>query len=183
MTGNIVARRYAKALFAVGAEQGEADLQAYGQELAELAGVLEESPEAMRFFRNPVFSVEEKKAVLQQLLGKAELKPAVKSFCSLLADKDRLGILPAVSVDFQTMLDDVQGVVRGKLVTAIKLNAAKKKALQEQLEKQTGKKLELEFATDEDILGGLVLQVGDRVMDASLRAQLQILKETIKRGE
>ena len=63
------------------------------------------------------------------------------------------------------------------------LSEERKSAIQANLEKQAGKKLELSFATDKDILGGIVLKVGDKVMDASLKAQLQILKENIKRGE
>ncbi len=59
----------------------------------------------------------------------------------------------------------------------------KQKDLKAKLEKQTGRKLVLDFSTDKSILGGVVLKVGDNIMDASLRAQLEILKENIKRGE
>ena len=81
------------------------------------------------------------------------------------------------------MLDDASGIVSGKLVTAVALSDSRKVELKERLEKQTGKKLVLDYATNAEILGGLVLQIGDSVLDASLRAQLNILKETIKRGE
>ena len=63
------------------------------------------------------------------------------------------------------------------------LQQQSKKTLKAKLEKQTGRKLVLNFDTDKDILGGVVLKVGDNIMDASLRAQLEILKENIKRGE
>lgn len=183
MSGNIVARRYAKALFAVGLKQGDAELETYGKQIAELAGALADSPEAMRFFHNPVFSVEEKKAVLGQITGKLGLTKALGNFVNLLADKDRLVSLPEIAEDFGAMLDEKNGVVSGKLVTAVSLSDARKVELKERLEKQTGKKLVLDFATDAEILGGVVLQIGDSVLDASLRAQLNILKETIKRGE
>ena len=81
------------------------------------------------------------------------------------------------------MLDEKSGIVAGKLVTAVALSDARKVELKDRLEKQTGKKLVLDFGTDAEILGGIVLQIGDSVLDASLRAQLNILKETIKRGE
>ena len=183
MSGNIVARRYAKALFTVGQKQGAAELETYGKQLAELAGALADSPEAMRFFRNPVFSVEEKKAVLVQITGKLELTKALANFVNLLADKSRLVSLPEIAEDFGAMLDEKNGIVSGKLVTAVSLSDTRKVELKERLEKQTGKKLVLDFATDAEILGGVVLQIGDSVLDASLRAQLNILKETIKRGE
>ena len=63
------------------------------------------------------------------------------------------------------------------------LNEERKSAIKARLEEQAGKKLELDFETDKDILGGIVLKIGDKVMDASLKAQLQVLKENIKRGE
>jgi len=183
LSGNIVARRYAKALFTVGQKQGPAELDTYGKQLAELAGALADSPEAMRFFRNPVFSVEEKKAVLKQITGKLELTKALVNFANLLADKSRLVSLPEIAEDFGAMLDEKNGIVSGKLVTAVSLSDTRKVELKERLEKQTGKKLVLDFDTDAEILGGVVLQIGDSVLDASLRAQLNILKETIKRGE
>jgi F-type H+-transporting ATPase subunit delta len=183
LSGNIIARRYAKALFTVGQKHGAAELETYGNQLAELAGALAESPEAMRFFHNPVFSVEEKKAVLKQITDKTGATKALVNFVSLLADKNRVVSLPEIAEDFKAMLDEKNGIVCGKLVTAIALSDTRKVELKERLEKQTGKKLVLDFGTDADILGGVVLQIGDSVLDASLRAQLHILKETIKRGE
>ncbi len=181
MSGNIVARRYAGALFTVGTKAGDAG--AYGKQLLDLAGALAQAPEAMRFFKNPVFSVEEKKAVLKQIMEKQGLTGAVANFANLLADKSRLASLPEIAADYKAMLDEANGIVSGKLVTAVALSDARQVALKEQLEKQTGKKLVLEYAADPEILGGLVLKIGDSVLDASLRAQLNILKETIKRGE
>jgi len=183
LSGNIVARRYAKALFTVGQKHGAAELETYGKQLAELAGALAESPEAMRFFRNPVFSVEEKKVVLMQITEKLGVSKPIANFVNLLADKTRLVSIPEIAADFKAMLDELNGIVSGKLVTAVSLSDTRKVELKERLEKQTGKKLVLDFATDAEILGGVVLQIGDSVLDASLRAQLNILKETIKRGE
>ena len=183
MTGNIVARRYAKALFAIGQEKGADALAAYGKDLAGIVKLLHEAPELLRIFRNPIFAVEEKKEILKKLFAKGKASPMVVNFCFLLADKERLGTLPDISAVYGELLDAAQGVVRGELVTAIKLDKAKQTALKNALEKQAGKKLVLDFAHDASILGGVVLKVGDMIMDASLRAQLGMLQENIKRGE
>lgn len=183
MTGNIVSRRYAKALFAVGEKQGKDQIAAYGQELQELAGALLEAPEAMSFFRNPTFNADEKKSVMNQIVAKTGANQMVKNFCDLLAEKDRLSVLPAIAADYKKMLDEFQGVIAGEMITAKPLSEERKSELKKRLEDQTGKKLELEFADSADILGGVVLKIGDKVLDASLKAQLQILKENIKRGE
>lgn len=183
MTGNIVARRYAKALFAIGQEKGADALGTFGKDLTALAEMLDQAPELLRIFRNPIFTVEEKKKVLEKLF--ATLKPGdvVRNFCFLLADKERLAALPDIIDVYNELLDVEQGVVRGELVTAIELDSNKQAAVKDELEKKSGKKLVLDFDTDQSILGGVVLKVGDMIMDASLRAQLGMLQENIKRGE
>lgn len=183
MIGNVVSRRYAKALFAVGAAKGEETQAKYGEQLADISASIEGAPDATAFFKNPAFSAEEKKAVLNQLIEKVSVDPMVKNFCDLMADNGRVELLPAVASDYKAMMDAVSGVIAGELITVSELSEDRKSAIQANLEKQAGKKLELSFATDKDILGGIVLKVGDKVMDASLKAQLQILKENIKRGE
>jgi F-type H+-transporting ATPase subunit delta len=183
LTGNVVSRRYAKALFAIGAAKGEAEQKTYGDQLVSLSASLESAPEAMTFFKNPAFSAEEKKKVIVQMVEKISVDPMVKNFCDLLADKGRVEMLPAIAADYKAMLDAVLGVLTGELITVSDINEERKSAIKARLEEQAGKKLELTFGTDKDILGGLVLKIGDKVMDASLKAQLQILKENIKRGE
>ncbi len=183
MTGNIVARRYARALFAIGQERGEAELKKYGNDLQQLAEVLDGTPELMRLFRNPVFTVAEKKGVVTKVVAKTKPCKVVKNFCLLLADKKRLDCLPDIQAYFSVILDEVQGIVRGNLTTAIELNDPLKKKIKDQLEKQSGRKIVLEYGVDPGILGGLKLKVGDKVLDASIRAQLDSLKENIKRGK
>ena len=183
MTGNVVSRRYAKALFAIGAAKGEAEQAKYGEQLGALSDSITGAPEAMGFFKNPSFSPEEKKTVLTQMVEKLSVDPMIKNFCDLLADKGRVEMIPAIASDYKAMMDAVSGVISGELITVSELSEERKSAIQAQLEKQAGKKLELAFGADKDILGGIVLKIGDKVMDASIKAQLQILKDNIKRGE
>ncbi len=183
MTGNIVARRYAHALFALGQEKGGDALATYGKDLAGVSELLEGAPELKRIFGNPIFSIDEKKAVLAKLFETTGPSDMVQNFCNLLADKERLGYLTDINAVFSELLDAEQGVMRGQLITAIELDKAKQDSLKEALEKQAGKKLVLSFDSDASILGGIVLKVGDMIMDASLRAQLGMLQENIKRGD
>ncbi len=183
MTGNVVSRRYAKALFMIGAAKGEAEQKMYGEQLLQVAESLEAAPEAQAFFKNPSFSAEEKKAVLNKMVEKASVDPMVRNFCELLADKGRAEMLPAIASDYKVMMDAVSGVLTGEFVTVRHMSEERKAQIKARLEEQCGKKLELTFSADKAILGGIVLKIGDKVMDASLKAQLQILKENIKRGE
>ena len=183
MIATIVPRRYARALFAVGLEKGDAEIEAYGKDLAGIAEALAGAPELMKVFRNPIFRNADKKVVVGKLLDKLSSSPTIKNFCYLLADKNRLNCLPEIDAYFGVLLDEAQGLVRGEFITAVELDGAKQDELKKRLEDQLKNKLVLDFAADPAILGGVVLKVGDKVLDASLRAQLSILKENIKRGE
>ena len=183
MIGNVVSRRYASALFSIGKEAGMAELERYGASLSALGEAVEKTPKLAEAFRNPVLSSEEKKKVVLSLLDVAGGGAVEKRFCALLADKDRLNLLPAIAADFGVMLDDARGISRGVVTTAVELDDEHMDEIKTKLESQTGRKLVLEFVIDPAIIGGIVLRVGDSVYDASLRAQLDNLRESIKRGE
>lgn len=164
-------------------KSGLSDLEKFGNDLMALAGTLETAPELVRVFRNPVITVAEKRKVIACVLNKLKVCPTVRNFCLLLADRERLAYLQDIQAYYSILLDAEKGVIRGELVTAVKLTNAKRDQVKAKLEAQAGRKLELGFSVDKNILGGVVLKVGDRILDASLRAQLGILKDNIKRGE
>ena len=160
MNGDIVAQRYAKALFALGQQEGMAKLEQYGENLSALEGVLEDSPELVRLFHIPVISVAEKQKVLSQVLDKLDVDPMIKNFCSLLAEKERLPLFEEIAEAFGKLLDEAWGDVRGKLLTAVSLSKEQQAGILARLEKQTSKQIALKFEVDPSILGGVVLQVG-----------------------
>lgn len=183
MTNTVVARRYANAIFALGKQAGGQTITKHGGMFASLKDVIASSPELMLVLKSPVVSGAEKKAVMEGLLKAVKADKTVSNFCFLLADKNRLASFLDIATCYGKLLDEEKGVIRGMLTTAVPLDAKKQSALKGELEKKAGKKIELSFNADASILGGVVLKVGDRVLDASLRAQLAILRETIKRGE
>jgi F-type H+-transporting ATPase subunit delta len=183
LTSGTLAKKYARALFSLGKKSGAPALEQYGAALAGLAGMMAVSPALERMFKSPVITAAEKHALADRLLDKTDADVTVKNFCRLLADKGRLAALPAIAGCYGELLDAEKGILRGTVITAVSLNEEKKKKLKADLAKKTkNKKLELVFTVDKSILGGLMLKVGDRVLDASLRAQLAILRDTIKRG-
>lgn len=178
---SVVARRYARALFALGKKRGTDAMHAYGETLADFTGALEENPEIMGFFKNPIFSADEKKAVIAKALSGAD--SVVSNFVELLADKDRLPVLPAIADYYGELVDEADGVMRGQVTTAMELTDARRDEIKKTLEQSAGRPLVLGFDVNPDILGGVVVTIGDKVLDSSLRAQLTMLKEQIKRGE
>ncbi len=183
MIGNVVSRRYASALFALGREVGMEELERYGNSLRALGEAVEKTPRLAETFNNPVLSVEEKKKVALALLNVVGGGAMEQRFCTLLAHNSRLALLPAIAADYDMLLDNARGISRGVVTTAIELDGKRKDVIKNRLELQTERKLELEYVIDPSIIGGIVFRVGDVVYDASLRTQLDNLREAIKRGE
>ena len=107
----------------------------------------------------------------------------IKNFLLVAGRKGTSPSFEEIAEAFGKLLDEAWGVVRGKLLTAVSLSKEQQAGILARLEKQTSKQIALKFEVDPSILGGVVLQVGDNVLDASLRAQLAILRDIIKRGE
>lgn len=185
MKSDTIARRYAQALFTLGQEKGNTAPDLYGEALSSLADMVSASPQLLAAFKTPVITQNEKRAVVTSLLdkmGKSGADQTVRDFCLLLTEKDRLSLLGDIAVSFNKLLDASKGVVRGELTTAVPLSKVRQEESLATLEKQSKKKLVLRFEVDPNILGGIVLRIGDTVLDASLRAQLNSLRDTIKRG-
>lgn len=183
MIGNTVSRRYAHALYNIGQSTSSAELERYNQTLGALGSAIESSAALSKIMSNPILSVEEKKNITLRLLSEVGGGDMEKRFCELLADKGRLALLPAIASDYKAMLDDAKGISEGSVTTVVALEDAEKKAILSQLEEKSGRKLELTFEVDPQLLGGVVFQMGDTLFDASLRSQLDNLRESIKRGE
>ena len=182
MSGDIVARRYARAFFALGKKKSLAELERFGADLASLRSAVEASPELLQLYKNPLFSVEDKIGVTMSILDVWGATEYTRNFCRLLAERERLVALPDIASVFGELLDVEKGIIRGELVTAVELDENKRKTVLNELNRQVKQSLELSYSVDPQILGGVLLRVGDQVLDASLRAQLSILKENIKRG-
>jgi F-type H+-transporting ATPase subunit delta len=177
-----VARRYAGAFFALGRKQGLAKLEKLGSDLAELEQAFRNSPELVELCKSPLFSREEKYGVLRKLLSELEADVYTCNFIGLLAEKRRLENIFAVADFFRELLDAEKGVLHGELVTAVEIAGDKRAGVLARLEKQLGRSLDIVYSVDPGILGGIILRVGDQILDASLRAQLFSLKDNIKRG-
>ncbi len=180
---NAAARKYARALFALSEEQGDKELEGNAQALAGLTEAINANPALAGLIASPLFLVEEKRKVVLGLLGKVGASAMLRNFCMLLADKNRLTDLKGIAAAYAAMLDQKTGTLRGKMVTAVPLPEAKQSSIKAHLEKISGKRIILDFNVDENILGGLILKIEDRVLDGSLKAQINILKDQIKRGE
>lgn len=169
----VLAWRYGRALFeAAAAKQEEAKIQ------AELQAAQSDIRELLPVLRNPRVSSSEKREKLETALsGKAS--SLVRRFLGLLIDKKRFEILPMVVADFGKLINEKNNVVKAHVRTARPMSVDAQQKLKDTLKGFAGKNIELEIKDDPEIIGGVVVRLGDWVLDSSLRGQLRKLKETI----
>lgn len=165
-----ISRRYARALFQLGSDNGR--FEAYGSELAEFAKLASGSADLGNALNNPVVKLSQKRAILEALLPRVGASAEVSRFILLLLDRGRLNELTVIASDYERMTDARLGRVRGHVTSATPLDAAAFEQVRTALEKRTGKQVILEAKVDPELLGGIVAQVGDLVLDGSVRSRL-----------
>jgi len=177
----VLAKRYAKALFAVGKEESAFD--DYSQALKAMADLFAGIPEVSDALTNPLYPVEVREKVMEHILASAGVSQVMGNFFKLLVQKRRADILPDVAQVFQAMVDADKNMCQGTVVSAMELTPELSAKVKETLEKITGKQVVLTTQVDPSIIGGIVAKVGDLVLDGSIKSQLAGLKESIKGSE
>jgi F-type H+-transporting ATPase subunit delta len=178
MTSRAAGTRYARALFDVAIK--EADIEQVGRDLAGFAGLVAGNDLLARVLSNPAIPAARKRAVVEQLLAKAgNVSPVVVKLLGLLADRDRLVLLPDIAAGYRNRLMDHAKVVRAEVVTAVPLPADRVAALQRGLAGATGLDVQLETRVDASIIGGAITRIGSTVYDGSVARQLEKMKEAL----
>ena len=169
----VLAWRYGRALFlAASAKKEEGRVQS---ELSASYGAI---LNILPILRHPRVSAVDKKKQLADTLG-PKVSPLTKRFLELLIDKKRFSLLPMVASDLGKLIAEKNSLVKAQ-VRCVKTPAAQaQQQLKERLEKFTGKNIELEIKEDPEIIGGLVVRLGDWVLDSSLRGQLRKMREAL----
>jgi F-type H+-transporting ATPase subunit delta len=175
--GGSVARRYARALFAIGVDKGK--FEAFGREIDALAALWTGSADLREALSNPVFRLDQRRAILDKLLPQVAPSPEVKSFALLLLGRLRIPALPAIARAYKTLVDEKLGRVQALVTSAKPLDPATAVSVQRALERRTGKKVVMESTVDPSLIGGIVARVGDLVFDGSLRTRLETLRSRI----
>ena len=174
MISGSVARRYARALLAIGHDQLKDD--AIAAELERLAQVYENSPDLQAVLANPVFSAAQRQNVLDQIATRLMLSKTVHNAARLLLQRGRMAQLPAIARALRDMVDDQAGRVRARLISAKPLDKGTEVRIRAALGRSTGKSVVLETKEDPSLIAGIVAQVGDVVYDGSLAAQIDALR-------
>ena len=174
-----VARRYATALMA--AAESAKGLESVTRDLAMMETLIRSSRELRQFLDSPVIPTEKKHAVFQEILG-AHVGTLTMEFIRLLTSRGRESILPDVIEQFGVLHDDRLGIVNVDVTSAVTVSKDQETSLTGRLEAYTKKRVRMRFTLDKAIRGGLIVRIGDTVLDASVRRQLELLKERFVHG-
>lgn len=180
MTAGAAAGRYARALFdVVLKEGGDAQVEKVQGEIQEFADLF--ASEALaHVLGNPAIPASKKKALASALVERAgSVAPPLAKLIVILAEKDRLTLLPAIARTYVDRVMDHLKIVRGEVTTAVPLPPEKLRALEDGLAKATGRKVVLDARVDPSIIGGAVTRVGSTVYDGSITTQLQKMKQSL----
>lgn len=171
-----LAKRYAKALFEVASE--EKQLDAFGAQLAELHETIADHAELEKFINNPRVKKEAKKDLVRKLFEK-QLSPFVYNFLRLLIDKRRENILQGVLAEYKNLANAAQNIVPAEVTVAHPLVKKQETQLIEKLKTITGKDVVIETKVDQSILGGVIVRIGDKLIDGSVTRQLETLQKQL----
>lgn len=173
-----VARRYSAALFEMARKRSEVD--AVAANLTEVADTVRGSRELMSVMHHPLLTLDKKKSILRQVF-KGQIHPDVERFLFLVVEKNRAVMLPQIVAEFNRMVDEFRGQADAEVVTATPLSAQQTADLQAALQRRFGVQVRLKTRVDAEVLGGLQVQVGDKLLDATVRTKLERMSEQLKR--
>ena len=174
MSNRLVARRYAKALAELAVKDG--NLVKYREELAEISALVRGNADLTRLAFYPLLAPSAKAAAFDAVLAAGRMSPRVRTFFQVVARAARLSLVHEIAGCYADMVDELTGVVEAHVTSSQPLSGAQTGALSTSLAQRTGKTVRLRWQPDPAILGGVKVQVGSTVYDASLQGQLRLLK-------
>jgi F-type H+-transporting ATPase subunit delta len=181
MTSRTAATRYARALFDVSIAE-KADPAAVEGQLAGFSDLLRGNEALARVLTNPAVPAPRKRAVVGELLKLAPVSPVVTKLLLLLAERDRLVILPELLGAYRQRLLDYQNVVRAEVTTAQPLDPERARAIEQTLSRATGRNVTLSTSVDPAIIGGVITRIGSTVYDGSITGQLARMKQKLEQA-
>jgi F-type H+-transporting ATPase subunit delta len=173
-----IAQVYARSLFEVAQDQDKLDV--VRDQIGEFADALGESRDLQTFFFSPYFSTEEKKKGLDTALDGAD--ETVQNFLALLIENHRMPALFRIRRELDRMWQEVNQLLPVQVTSAVELDESVTARIGEEIGRQTGRKVELTTTVDPDVLGGIVLRVGNSILDASIRTRLERLRKQVARA-
>lgn len=173
----LVAKTYSQALFEVGLESSSLDL--YLEELKAVDSLMKEYPDFYEILKSPKINTDEKKKVVDEVF-KGKACTEISNFMKILLDKRRIKDLFSIVREFENLIYDHKGIVKATAITTTELGDKEKAALIDKLKAMTGKEIDLVNEVDGSVLGGVMIKLGDKVIDGTLRGKLNKIQTSLK---
>jgi F-type H+-transporting ATPase subunit delta len=180
MSDKSVARRYAQALFELGQEKDLLD--EIQKDLKLVINVIAENEELKKVVEHQLIMAEDKQEIFKEIFAD-KVNPITLNFLLLVIQKRREFYLQSMYEQFLEYLDEFRGIEEARVKSAVQLSDDIRKSLEKQLEKVTGKKIRLKTEVDPEILGGLTVRIGDKVIDGSIKTRLNLLQKHLRQTE
>ena len=172
------ARRYAEAAFELGQRDGQ--VERWRDDL-DVASAILGDPQVARVVENPAVPLQERRSLVRKLL-EGRVAGSSAKLVDVLVDRGRADLLPRVASEYVRLLQRHQGIVPAVVTSAVPLTEAETNAIRAKVEAMAGSAIDLRIAVDPAILGGLTVQVGDRLLDDSVRGRLERLRDQLRSG-
>jgi F-type H+-transporting ATPase subunit delta len=173
-----IAGRYASALFELAQEEKKID--AISKELDSFSALIHGSADLKAFIKNPVFTAGEQLAAVSAILAKAKIGGLGANFIKVVASKRRLFAVEGMIKGYRALVADSRGIVAAEVTVAEAMNDKNRKAVKDALASLTGKTVDVAEKVDPTIIGGLIVKMGSKMVDASVRTKLNSMKLAMK---
>ena len=173
-----IAERYAAAIFDISKEQG--DLAKLEQDVDDLAQALEDSEDLRDLIHSPIYARSAQSQAISAVADKMGLSASMKNTLALMASKRRLFVVPAFLTQLREMIAEEKGEVTADVTSAVELTDAQRTQLADTLKAKVGKDVKLNTKVDDALIGGLVVRVGSKMIDTSIRSKLNSLQNVMK---
>jgi F-type H+-transporting ATPase subunit delta len=178
--GGSLARRYARALLAIGQEDG--NTRRILEEAEKFDRLMAEAPPLHEMMEAAQINRRDKKAALEAILAPVGFLSSTRNFLSLLVDKGRMSILSPIVSELRRMIEQLEGIERVEVVVPMPLSAGQRDRIRSVLEDRTGRKVVLEEKVEPGLLGGMVVKVGSTVYDGSAHTQIRQIRQNLEKG-
>lgn len=172
-----ISKRYARAFFEIAAE--EKKLEQLHSELNQFSSMITQNKALKEFLANPIIEQDNKKAVVEKIISKLNFSKMTVNFLKLLVDKKRIDSLPDIEICYRQLMDEALKKVRINVKTAFPLSSKMRDYIIANMEKISGRKVDITVETAPELLGGVIISVGDTLYDGSVKSQLNNMRNLL----
>lgn len=178
MKSDVVAKRYARALFDLGQEEGKEKL--FLGELQNIVQLVRTSDDFRSLLESPLYDITLKRRVLKEVASKMSLSQYMSNFLNILLDKERFAVLGEILDAYKEILDKLTGRVRARVTCAASLNGDQLKQIAQTLSKVVKKEVDVDVVVEPSLIGGMIAEVEGMIYDGSVKTQITKLKQSLK---